>query len=180
MVAMFRPNIDDLPAPTIAGNGFRIRWFREGDENTWARVERQAGEFRSESEAKERFLSDFPDPAMLFDRCMFVENESGETVGTATAMFGQLEDRKMGRVGWVAVIPSHQGRGLGKWLVSLALQRIAKEHGEMFLTTQTTSIAAVGIYLSYGFVPYPYGSDDEEAWILLSRALHRKIPMPGS
>ena len=25
MVAMFRPNIDDLPARTIAGNGFRIR-----------------------------------------------------------------------------------------------------------------------------------------------------------
>lgn len=86
-------NIDDLSAPTIAGNGFRIRWFRKDDENTWARVERQAGEFRSESEAKERFLSDFPDPDMLFNRCTFVDNEPGETVGTATPMFGQLEGR---------------------------------------------------------------------------------------
>ncbi len=179
MVAMFRPNIDNLPAPSILGDGFRIRWFREGDENTWAQIECLAGEFTSEMAAREQFLSDFPDPDMLRGRCLFVENNTGEAVGTATAMSGQLANRKMGRLGWVAVSPYYQGRGLGKWIVALALQGIAKEHREIFLTTQTTSVAAVNIYLKYGFVPHSYGPDDEEAWMLLSNALNNEIPAPG-
>ncbi|MHB1682362.1 MAG: GNAT family N-acetyltransferase [Bacilli bacterium] len=122
MVAMFRPNIDNLPAPSIPGDGFRIRGFGEGDENTWARIECQAGEFDSEMAAKERFLSDFPDPNMLRNCCLFVENNTGEAVGTAMTMSGQLAGRKMGRLGWVAVSPHYQERELGKWMVAVALQ----------------------------------------------------------
>lgn len=149
------------------------------DEDTWARIECLAGEFESEIAAKERFSRDFPDRAVLRDHCLFVEDHTGETVGTATVMSGRLAGREMGRLGWVAVIPEYQGRGLGKWIVALALQGIAKEHQEIFLTTQTTSVAAVGIYLRYGFVPHPYGPDDAQAWSLLSQALNHEIPAPG-
>ncbi len=178
MVAMFRPDTGHLPDPVIPAGGVRVRWFREGDRKTWARIEREAGEFPTEAAARERFAKDFPDPAWLHDRCLFIEDSAGEAVGTATAMSGQLAGRTMGRLGWVAVTPRHEGRGLGKYAVALALRRIAQEHREIYLSTQTTSVAAVSIYLRCGFVPHAYGSDDEEAWRLLSRALDRKIVFP--
>ncbi len=176
MVAMFRPDIDHLPEPSMLAGGFRVRWFCEGDENTWAQIECEAGEFSSAAAARARFAKDFPDPAWLHDRCLFIEDSAGEAVGTATAMSGQLAGRTMGQLGWVAVTPRHQGRGLGKCVVALALRRIAQEHRAIFLSTQTTSVAAVNIYLRCGFVPHAYGPDDEEAWQLLSRALGREIP----
>ncbi|MFD1675065.1 GNAT family N-acetyltransferase [Alicyclobacillus fodiniaquatilis] len=176
MVNMYRPNSQHIPV-VEPPNGFHVRWFQAGDEATWARIEQQAGEFATETAAMERFSRDFPDVGVLADRCLFVENARGEAVGTATAMSGTLDGRHMGRLGWVAVTPAYQGYGLGKWVVSLAMQRIAKSYEEMYLTTQTTSDRAVGIYLHYGFQPFPYGADDKEAWALLAKALGREIAL---
>lgn len=172
MVAMYRPDTDDLPLPTVRPD-LRLRWFHEGDEKDWARIEHSAGEFVSEQAAWERFSRDFPNGSALTDRCLFIENEFGDVVGTAMAISGILDGRKMGRLGWVAVMPQYQGQGVGKWVVSSAMQRIAQEYGEIYLTTQTTSIAAISIYLKYGFIPHPYGPDDKVAWRLLSEALDR-------
>ena len=66
---------------------------------------------------------------------------------------GELGGEVQGRIHWVAVSSSHMGRGLAKVLLSAALQCIHRHHARCFLTTQTTSARAVGLYLQLGFVP---------------------------
>lgn len=178
MVAMVRPDLANLPDPPCP-DGFRVRPFRAGDVETWCRIECRAGEFSGEPAARARFLKDFADrESWLATHCLFVESMAGEAVGTAMAQSGELAGRTLGRLGWVSVIPEYQGRGIGKWVVSLALRRIAEEYGAVYLTTQTTSVAAVAMYISFGFRPCPHTPEDEEAWAILSRALDREIPAP--
>lgn len=178
MVAMLRPDMNDLPDPPRP-EGIRIRPFRPGDIETWCRIECLAGEFADEMAARARFWKDFSGrEPWLETHCLFAVNDVGEAVGTATAQEAQWAGRTIGRLGWVAVVPEFQGRGVGRWIVSQALRRIAAEHDAVCLTTQTTSITAVSLYLSFGFRPCPHTPDDEEAWALLSQALGREIPTP--
>lgn len=102
-------------------------------------------------------------------------------MGTATAWFGEQGeyyqpgddvDTSQNRLHWVAVVPSFQGRGIGRRLVEEALavfQTIAcstqnltkdgvqaEEHGaSIYLTTQPASARAIAMYLSFGFFPVP-------------------------
>lgn len=178
MVSMFRPDLLNLPEP-VAPPGFRARTYRRGDRAVWARIEHLAGEFPSEAAAGAHFLREFrAQSAFLATHCFFVEDAAGEAVGTATAMRGTLDGRPMGRLGWVGVMPRWQGMGLGRYVVALALRRLGEEHREIYLTTQTESARAVGIYLSCGFRPHPHGPDDAEAWAALSASLGRHIAAP--
>lgn len=180
MVAMLRPDVLHLPAP-VPVPGFAVRAHRPGDHRNWARIEHLAGEFASEAAAAAYFLQEFGShPAFLQSRCFFVESAAGEAVGTAMAMRGVLDGREVGRLGWVGVVPGHQGRGLGRHLVAYAMQRLGEEHEQIYLTTQTTSARAVGMYLALGFSPHPHGRDDAEAWSILSASLGRDIRPPSS
>ncbi len=53
----------------------------------------------------------------------------------------------------MAVKSSHMGLGLGKVLLSAALQHLRRHHSSCYLTTQTTSARAIGMYFQFGFVP---------------------------
>jgi len=50
------------------------------------------------------------DPSMYRERIFIARDEDGAPVGTTAAWFGEGEDRALGRVHWVAVLPAHQGR----------------------------------------------------------------------
>ena len=61
----------------------------------------------------------------------------------------------MGRLHWVSVDAAHQGRGLSKPLVAMALSSACCElgHREAILTTQTPSWVAIRVYHRFGFRP---------------------------
>jgi GNAT superfamily N-acetyltransferase len=88
------------------------------------------------------------------------------------------------RIRWVAVVPEHQGRGLGRLLVTEALLLMRTWHARAYLTTQTSSWIAVHLYLTLGFTPFLTASAEEEGWSLLRReaphALLGPPPYPGS
>src|SRR5690625_94112 len=66
--------------------GYRFRMFSDGDQNLWANIETRVGEFKTESDALERFEREFGDQIHeMEERCLFLENEAGETIGTTTA-----------------------------------------------------------------------------------------------
>lgn len=160
----------DLPA------GYALRTYQPGDDLTWARIEHVVDEFETVDDALQRFGTYFGgDTAALASRCFFLTDAEGTPVGTASAWFRELDGEPRGEVAWVGILPAHQGKGLGKPLLSAVMTRLAQDHDRVWLGTQTPSYRAVNLYLDYGFVPYVRGSQDEEGWQIIERLLNRTV-----
>lgn len=161
--------------------GYRIRTFRPGDEKTWARVETAAGEFRDEARALEHYTEEFgPHVDEMRERCLFLETADDEVVGTTTAWRNpDFQGGAWGRIHWVAVVPEHQGRGLGRLLVTRGMLLMRRWHARAYLTTQTSSWVAVHLYLTLGFAPLLTAPAEGAGWALLRReAPHPQLGPP--
>jgi GNAT superfamily N-acetyltransferase len=167
-IVMARHDLEDIGEVPVPA-GYRIRTFRPGDEAVWARVENAVGEFRDEARALEQFAGEFgPHVDEMRERCLFLETAEGEVVGTTTAWRNpDFQGQSWGRIHWVAVVPAHQGKGLGRLLVTEALLLTRKWHTRIYLTTQTSSWVAVHLYLTLGFVPFLTAPAEEAGWALL-------------
>ena len=137
-------------------DGFRFSLYGSGDESAWARIETSVLEFGSEFAALMYFNEKFmPYEQELSRRCLFIETDSGCKVATASAWWEFVEGRRRPWLQWVGVDPAYQGRGLGKALISRAVELLIGLEGDVdfFLHTQTWSYKAVGIYRGHGFLP---------------------------
>ncbi|MHC4940771.1 MAG: GNAT family N-acetyltransferase [Planctomycetota bacterium] len=140
----------------------RLRPFAPGDRRRWVEIQESTGAYGSVS--AEMFDREFgySDHA---DRILFVEMK-GEPVGISAAWFPEagMPD-SAGRVHWVAVKPSHQGRGLGRALVLATLKRLrALGYESAYLTTGSENEDAIGFYRSLGFEPAPRNENERRFW----------------
>ncbi|WP_079529630.1 GNAT family N-acetyltransferase [Halobacillus hunanensis] len=176
-LTMVRKDLLDIPEYRLPA-GFRIRLFRKGDEHNWAKIEASVDEFSNEDSALKHFNKEFgPHIDEMTKRCVFIENEKGEEIGTATAWYGDLrgDGEISGRIHWVGIVPEYQGKKLSKPLLSAAMNLLDRYHSKAYLTSQTTSFQAVNMYLNYGFEPLMTSESCYEAWTLLEDTLNRKI-----
>lgn len=176
-LTMVRHDLYNIPDYSLPG-GFQLKSFKEGDELSWAEIETDAGEFEHSNAALERFVTEFGSKNQeLTERCLFIENSTGEKIGTAMAWYGDLDEehQAIGRIHWVGIIPAYQGMKLSKPLLSATLRNLAVYHQQAYLTSQTTSFQAVNMYLDYGFKPYVKSATCYEAWSLMEDVLHRSI-----
>ena len=174
---MIRSDLNDIPRYELP-EGYRFRMFRDGDQMRWANIETRVEEFKTKDDALERFEREFGAHIdEMENRCLFIETEQGETIGTTTAWYGDLkgDGNIRGRIHWVGVVPEYQSRGLSKPLLSKAMNMLAKFHDEFYLTSQTTSWQAINMYLDFGFEPVRLYGNYEAAWSLLEEKLGRKI-----
>lgn len=174
---MKRNHLHNIPEFSLP-EGFNMRFFKNGEEHLWARVETAVDEFSTEAAALEHFDREFGQfRDEMEKRCIFLETIGGDVIGTTTAWYGKLEgeDKVSGRIHWVGVIPEYQGKKLSKPLLAKAMQVLAEYHDSAYLTSQTTSYQAVNMYLNFGFEPYVTNYTDIEAWTLLEEVLNRKI-----
>src|SRR6478736_8129087 len=125
---MVRPNLRDIPAAALCP-GYNVRLFQPGDEEAWRRIEMAVGEFSTDERARQQFDREFGARLdAMASRCFFLETAEEEAIGTTTAWMGMFHGELIGRIHWVAIIPEHQGRGLSKTLLSVALNRLAQDH----------------------------------------------------
>lgn len=172
---MTRPNLENIPEYPMP-QGFKLRFYKIGQEPLWARVEAAAGEFESEEAALSYFNTQFADyKKELENRCLFIVNNEGKVIGTAMAQNSSDGDANLGRVGWVGIDPEFQGLGLAKALLSTVMKILKEHHERAYLTTQTTSFRAVNMYLNFGFVPAIDSQSDREAWKYIEKILHREL-----
>ncbi|GIP35046.1 GNAT family N-acetyltransferase [Paenibacillus sp. J2TS4] len=174
-LSMHRPHLLNIPNYTVP-SPYRIRPFRSGDEEHWAAIEWKAGEFPSQDEARLHYANEFGEHSDEMElRCFLLEDGAGSALGTTTAWYKSLQGKIYGRIHWVAIVPEHQGRGLAKPLLASAMKRLADFHDKAYLTTQTTSWKAIGMYLQFGFEPWIVRPSCKDGWAWMEEQLQRKI-----
>lgn len=170
-VHMIRQDMASIPQYPLPA-GYRLRLWRPGDRKTWLRIE-QAVEPAGVITAK-LFHGEFGDdlPAMA-KRCYFLLAPDGEEVGTITAWYlRRYLGRAWGRIHYVAIVPAHQGRGLSRCILSVAMERLRSlGHRRAMLVTQTHRIRAIRTYLRFGFVPDMTRGDAAWAWGLVRQQI---------
>ncbi len=167
-IYMKRPPLDP-PEPPLLKSGFSIVNYRDGDEYSWAEIEKSVLEFENETDALEWFRKFyFPYREMLYSRCHFARTPEGKLAGTATAWKEVHNGVLFPVIYWVAVKPEYQGLGLGKALIAASVRTLCSVYGkcEIWLHTQTESHRAVRIYEKNGFVMQPFDMKGDEVLYL--------------
>jgi len=170
-VVMIRPTLTGLPWYDCPP-GFRIRWYRSGDEEHWVRIHQLADHYNKASLAlfENQFGGGRPELGL---RMAFLEAPDGRVVGTAAAWWSDsFRDGVWGRVHWVAIEPNRQGKGLSKPLLAAVCLRLRElGHERAYLTTATVRIPAINLYLRFGFVPDARSPRERAAWERILPAL---------
>jgi GNAT superfamily N-acetyltransferase len=155
-------------------DGFAFRWFQPGDEKVWREIQSKADQYNEIT--ADLFAGQFgADMNQLRERQGYLLNASNEAVATATAWFDEdYEGEEYGRIHWVAVIPEMQGQGLSKPLMSRVCNRLKRlGHQQAYLTTSAARIAAINLYLKFGFKVAIRGDQDEEVWEAIRKEIEK-------
>ena len=154
-------NIPYFPVP----DSYTIRWYQPGYEDLWIQIQSVADKYSVIT--ADLFRREFgEDPKALSERQCFLFDHENVAVGTNTAWLdNDYHGEKYGRIHWVAIVPSSQGQGLSKPLLAVACRRLRDlGHAKAYLVTSTARIAAINLYLSFGFVPDIRKTDDAHIW----------------
>jgi GNAT superfamily N-acetyltransferase len=147
---------------------YRIELYKSGRESDWLRIHEIADEFNVFTPFV--FTDQFgSNKDLLADQQFYLLDQGGEPVGTATA-WTDTRGTYCGRVHWVAILPEHQGRGLAKPLLSIVCRKLLEMgHSKGCLSTSTARVAAINLYLKFGFQPLIQSDEDEVAWSTFER-----------
>lgn len=167
-LAMWADTLENMPVFKLPER-YGWRYFKPGDERVWAEIETSAGEFKTPEDGLKGFRHYYPTDDKLDERMIFV-TDNGVPCATATAWFGEGDaDPSEGRLHWVSVDEAHQGQGLSKPLVSLAMHRLRElGHQSAYLTTQTASWVAIKVYHHFGFRAVASSEKEREGWKIVS------------
>ncbi len=173
-ITMVRQTLDGIPDHPLP-DGYRLRPYEPGDRRTWVTIWQATEPFLTIT--PETFDVEFGDdlPAMP-KRCLFLVAPDGADVGTATAWYTRkYRGKAWGRLHWLALLPSHQGRGLSKPLAAAVLKRMRSlGHRRAMLGTQTPRLAAIRTYLDVGFRPDMTAEHAERAWAVVREAMNHE------
>lgn len=168
-VVMKRETLGDFPHHVLPAP-YAVRWYVPGDERVWTEIQRKAD--LHNPIGPEVFRCWFGDDADELGRrqCYLLDGEGGE-IGTATGWVNdEHHDSRYGRVHWVALVPEAQGKGLGKPLLTIVLDRMRQlGHERAFLTTESVRTVAIRMYLELGFEPEIQDDAQREEWTRIRR-----------
>lgn len=170
---MLRGEIMDMPEIPLPA-GYHYETYRDGDRDVWIEIEKSAKEFDTYEQGLDAWKRYYADRTNeLPGRMVFVVNEAGEKVATATAFYDirGMDQSADGWLHWVAVRREDQGKGLSKPLISHVIQ-IMKALGQTHckIPTQTTTWVAVKVYLDLGFLPIEKNLvNSRDGWCIIKR-----------
>lgn len=99
------------------------------------------------------------------------ERASGRLVASASGQY--CECGVQGGLGWVMALPEMRGRKLGAAVSAAAMQAVADNGFKTIcLATDDSRLAALKMYLSFGFRPWLYFADMAERWKNICSNLH--------
>jgi len=169
-----RERLDDLPKYDLP-EGYSFAMYRPGDRDHWITIEHSAKELMGHSHGVDVWARYFGwNETELPERMVFIENEAGEKVATATAYFDIYgrDQSGAGWLHWVAVRREDQGKGLARPLIAYTLRLLRQlGHSRAIIPTQTNTWLACKLYLDFGFQPIPENAArNRDGWRIM-RAL---------
>ena len=139
----------DQPCAVIP-DGYRIIRYHEGLEASWARLETEIGDFRSEDEAVSYFRQTYlAYPDLIAEKALFLTDQTDKVTGSCIAWKDKRFDRSVSSLHWLIVDEAHQGKGLGRVLCSEAMRLF--DSFPVYIHTQPWSWKAILLYTSLGF-----------------------------
>jgi len=127
----------DLPV------GYSFRTCRPDELEIWTQTATDPRYAKYALEFYDRVYAGHADE--FFRRCLFVCDENDKPIATSGIM------RSCGcisTVGWTRVIPAHEGKGIGRALLTRLMQ---SADFPVYLHTQPTSVRAIKLYSDFGF-----------------------------
>lgn len=106
---MQRPNLDGL-GEVVLPSGYQIRSYREGDEAAWAKIVNNSLGGQWNAKSCHRDLTGCP---QFRPGGLFFAIHKDNPVGTTCAWTGSINEKEVGQVHMVGVIPEHRGKRLG-------------------------------------------------------------------
>ena len=166
-----RSNLENLPEYLLP-EGYRFVFYQPGDRDEWISIEKSAKEFETYEQGMESWNRYYEGKDEdLVRRMVFIENNEGQKVATASAYYDIYgNDKSMdGWLHWVAVRREYQGKGLAKPLIYHTLQIMRNlGYSAAKVHTQTTTWLACRIYLDFGFVPVEENmQDSQRGWQII-------------
>lgn len=151
-------------APTLAP-GYHFEPWDERYREPWVRLHVVLGQLDSFDAGLAYFEKTYEAyPSELQRQMLLVCDGSGKLAGTSSVWRGEHFGETRLRVHWVGVDPAHQRRGLARSLMlrtialynelesaPAALRAEGIDPAPLYLTTQTESWVAIGMYLRLGF-----------------------------
>lgn len=169
-------DISEYPLP----DGYHFEFYKDGDRDFWIEIEKSAKEFSDYDEgvsAWNRYYAGRENE--LYNRMVFIVNEQGEKVATATAFY-DIHGRDKSGAGWlhwIAVKREYQGKGLSKPLITYVLKlmkTLGYTHAK--IPTQTNTWLAVKIYLDLGFRPIPENAvNSYDGWCIIKALTDHEV-----
>ncbi len=103
------------------------------------------------------YLAACPAYEKMRRRVLFLTAPDGTLAATGALWDGDTFGEMRPLLHWIAADPQHQGKGLGKALLSGLFDLYDREGltGGIYLITQTWSPRAVRLYMRFGFAVYP-------------------------
>lgn len=168
--------LDDMPVSPLP-EGYHFVFYRPGDRDTWIDIETSAREFTGYDQGLASWNRYYQGKdAELVHRMVFIENEAGEKVATATAFYNIYREDPDGAgwLHWVAVRREYQGQGLSKPLITHVLQIMASlGYTQAKIPTQTNTWLACKVYLDLGFRPIPANAQhSRRGWQIVKTLTH--------
>lgn len=162
-VNMIRPHMRDIPEVPFP-EGYGIRAMTLDDIGLWTDIERDAEPYATISDTL--FQREFGhDPEGICQRCLIITDSKGLGVGTISAWYNRdFRGKDYGRIHWVAVRRSCQGKSLGKAALSHAMKKLAQWHDRCYLVTSSERVGAIALYLKFGFEPDMIPENASAAW----------------
>lgn len=171
---MIHENLADTPVFQCP-KPFAIELYQPGREDDWLSIHEQSDQFNIFTSFV--FADQFGRNVDLLKDCqLYLVDRDGEPIGTATA-WADTRTAYSGRVHWLAILPQFQGLGLAKPLLSAVCQKLFQMgHTKGCLSTSTARIAAIMLYLKFGFRPLIQSEEDDISWCQFARAAGVTLP----
>lgn len=141
----------DRSALNDLSNEYHVRFCRKDELDLWMAMPFDSeGEWERNREDMLIFFDSVyaPKGELFFNTCLFVCDGDDRPVATG---FLWKAYEEFTTLHWLKVIKSHEGRGIGRALLSLILGRLENSGFPVFLHTQPSSYRAIKLYTDFGF-----------------------------
>lgn len=156
-IFMYKDDTDRYPRHFLS-EGFSFKFYEEGDEVEWAKIEHSLGQFATVEEGIQCFRREFIDGQTLDakQRVLFVIAPNGDYAATAALWDGNFFGEHINRLHWLAVSDQYAGHGIAKALFTrlLDLYNELGLSGRLHLWTGARYFVAISMYRKFGFIEY--------------------------